>query len=1405
MIPSAPWLATRGLSRGFIGVALLLSVSPTESAAAPPVRLLVSPAPERQPPEALQSPPARAMVCLARHVRGWLDCVPQVRLVDGHQAAALLAAATGPAWSRPAGSELAALAAFVPLDAVVLWEADQAGIVCRLQTRDGERRMSAAYPGPQALPTLLRNVTAFIARELALDPSAPSPEDWPEGDPKLVEDCLVAGSLGGGFMANAGTVRLDLLRPHAAAMPRSTAVAAAIADAARWLTFDSLPVANPDRYVPLAVIAVGSLIGSDREAEAVLLCRETTHGRGEIEGYLLGIIGAAGHDDLDALFAASLDAEGDEDAIAALEQSPTIAVLASTKTPAQQAGAIRCLGAMRSRPALPQMARIATADADSLRQAVATALGHYEGEDGLDTLARLADDAAPPVAFSAAVSLHRRGRAPPDLIARSRRRLAEVPGDPLALAVLAELGAAEDAARLEAGADDSRAERRRLAAVGLSRLGRAATDRVSTWLADPSAEVVEAALAGLSANATATHAADLRRLANHPLPAIATAARGGLVRLAPADAERRALFDLDVEHPYRRRRIVEDWARSGTSSAGDGLVLACGNALPEIRGLALTRLAGTAAKRLPQVLPGGLCDAHREVRLAAAAAAATTASAIPIATVEAALASESDPAVQAYLAMASARLTGRPPPEKAAVHKVHVATNQTFTCDLPTADSPYDGFYGLDAGTAADTAALRQAHAAGKIFLPRANRTAPSPALVFFNPIWRDGFWLGIEEELRNHLPWIDGVVIGEESMSWRRGDLWDAGWPLFCHEAGLEPAVIAGRWEALGAARQAAFHDWEERVQVEAFNTICERLKLRFGGLRPGFQVTTFLPQQHGPTGYDLEWQFDIVGGYDYAEPDNRRRYAAIRRFKTLWPDRPVIWLSQGRAGVGIALNDTVIRHTTPVPTSPWHTPHEVTAVDTLTAWQAGAHSGLFAKYLLVHHADRNPTTGVWVGLGNLVPGNATFERGIDRMFAGLAESHETRAGIAAAQPILDLDPGPSDDEIADLLEAPGDAGPHVRRAAAEKEALRRGLLLEGRLVQNSATVLATQPFPRPARTVLLVGPPAAGAPGFELATDFDVALDINLLERLPLDDIRFLGLTGQEHAAVRDETVAAVARWLETQPGLLYVHGWACDEPGRVAFRAGDDEAATRSRWPWSGEIVPKSAAGKTTAFDVSGGNAKPLGGSPADTVTLVLWQKPGWRGGVLFDGGGSSARGLGAILRRLHAEQGLGIAWQGTVGIQRSEVAGLVAVTSSRWADEPVDIPGVDVLTGVRNPRLPPGRTGVLTAGRSHGSRLAAADGIAVVSERLLEKVEEVPGGLRVRSFGMMQVVSERGAIEAATSTRALPSIADSELFDWLFAAGQPGLHRGRAGGPAGAPLVLLRAPGDVTLTIGEPPAD
>ncbi len=155
-------------------------------------------------------------------------------------------------------------------------------------------------------------------------------------------------------------------------------------------------------------------------------------------------------------------------------------------------------------------------------------------------------------------------------------------------------------------------------------------------------------------------------------------------------------------------------------------------------------------------------------------------------------------------------------------------------------------------------------------------------------------------------------------------------------------------------------------------------------------------------------------------------------------------------------------------------------------------------------------------------------------------------------------------------------------------------------------------------------------------------------------------------------------------------------------------------------------------------------------------------------------------------------------GTVGLQRSEMPGLVAITSSTRAVAPIRVSGVDLLTGIQNPDVPPGRTGAFAPRQVRGVYLAASNGIAVLAERPLEAAEPVPGGLRIRSSGLVRAVSESGGLRVTAAGATLPSVSSAEALDWLFAEGKPGILSREAEDGGHGHVILLRGSGELILT-------
>ncbi len=1386
------------------------------TAAAAPLRLLLPPAPARVEAANLRLPENRARLVMQLYLDEWFSQAPDVLMVDSSQAAALLEQATGPAWMRSGTGAFAAVNALLPVDALVTLEVEEAQATVVLHRAAGEKRLALLNPASPNWPVQLARLTDFLVDELHLS-RIPSPldRDLPQDHSAAIENGYVSQRLWAPWISNSGEARLELLHAYQSRLPNDTFMAAAIIDAATWMTLDKRVVKEPARWVLVAQHALLSLLGTAREPAAIHFCRHNQIQPELIEKGLVDIIAKLGRDEVDALLDDDTPATGaltGLDGLAPrLDGAP--ALLDAAKTPAQQAGAIRCLGAMQSTLALPHLTRMAAAPvADAgLRQAIATALAEYPGESGLAALATLANDDELAVAFEANHSLWRRGQHPPRLLDLARQQLAARPDHTAALDILARLGTNQDALRLRHYLTDPAAPRRLAAVHGLLRLELATDDEIEGWFADPATTVVNTALASLPAARRQPHRQSLVRLGNHPHAALAEAARLALAPLLPTNHEQRQLFELTFEHPYVRRQLIDRWAKQDTAAALAGLQAAVDNPDPHTRALAIAKLA----ERNPQLahphLEKLLADPHRLVRLQAAAVAAIAAQPDDLPMLEEALAAQIDEAARLYLHDALALAKGEPPPPAGRpVNRVDASRAMSFNCGW-TAEldrSPFDGFYGLHLPKPEEIPAMRRAHAAGKVFLLRANQTAKNPAQVLLHPYWRDGFWLGLDAEFGELWDTIDGLVLGEESMYFRPFNEWANGWRLFCRDAGIDPHRVNGDREKLAEPEKQAWWDWEQRLAIDGFNAIYDYVKLRYAKQHPGMQVATFMPDQNGPCDYDRDWKFDIAAGYYYAAP-TRTRYASIRRLKTVWPERPVLWLNQGKVGVGIGLNLTSIQHTTAVPTSPLHRLTDITSADSTAAWLAGAHPGLFAIYLFVHVGWRGEDFGVWVQLDDLTPTSPVFAKAIEHSFRGLAEKYRLEAAIKEAKPTTDLVGGTAN-QLDLTLDEPDDAPDEfAQRASRERETFRRGFLLERKLVQDTVNLFSAIPFPTPDHPVLLVGPRDMRAPGFDLANGFDCLFQLNKLGETKLDTYRFVGLTGQDETPLRPATIAALSAWLQHQPGLLYIHGWLSTDPNHKAHTVDDLDQPLPRNWPWATAVEPIFASqtqrrrerNVTVGYRVHANQATVLH-EVDGTPVLVFWKAPDWPGGVLLHAGQLDSQALQTHLNRLATEQQIGLAFAGPIGLLGTHTPDFDAMVSDRATPAPHRLAGVDALTGSRQPEIKPGRAAAVLARQWHGRFAAAANGVTALADQPIDAREAVAGGLRIKSTGVIQAVAEHGSLRCQSATGTLPTIEPDNLLEWLVASDAPGQIVLQADDQA-SPVTLLRAPGWLTLTTQEAP--
>ena len=1206
-------------------LATLVFLAFTVAGRAEPLRLLMTGAPARIGEKELRDPLNRGRLVALQYLHDWLADSAEVALVDPPQAAALLNNARGAAWVGGGGDVFASVNAILPLDAVFIVENGDGVLQCRLYRADDVKEFEIDYQDSSSLLPLLEKLNALLVDGLSLDAAAaPLRQGLPIDAPQLIEDVYTGRSLWAEWKSNSGEARLERLHPYQSRLPQDTFVAAAMLDAAQWLTLDKRGVQALHRWNLIAQQALVSVLGTEREDAAVDFCRVNQHGTEALKSELVAMIDKLGLDDVEALFDDDITTTDMLPAVGKSMQSPgnMMALMTGPKTPAQQAGAIRCLGAMKSAAAVPLLKRIAGADvARELRETAATTLAQLSGEQVLQ----------------------------------------------------------EDA-------ND----------------GKLSNEILLVKLSDTASPVVQAALAGMTPDQLALYRERVVQLANHPYAPIAEAARLVLLPLCPADPAASARFDMSFEHPYLRRQHVEQWAASGTPDAIGNLVDATQNSDPQTRALAILRLAALAPAQARRCLPPLLVDPHRMVRLYACAAAAQDGVDVEQTQLRAALAEQVDPAARLYLQEALGEATVRKP-----VNPVSSTQAMSFNCGW-TAEvdhSPFDGFYGMHIPKEEELEPMRRAHAAGKVFLLRANSTANNPVQVFFNAGWRDGFWLGLDAEFGDLWDVVDGVVLGEESMYFRRWQAWDGGWRLFCREAGIDPHRVAGDREKLTPAEKAAWWDWEQRVAIEGFNVIYDYIKLRYGALRPGMQVATFMPDQNGPCAYDRDWKFDIAAGYYYATP-SRTRYASIRRMKTLWPDRPVLWLNQGKAGVGLGLNRTSIGHATAVPKSPLHKLTDITTADSICTWLAGGHPGLFSIYLFVHVGWKGEDFGRWVQLEDLTPTSPVFAEAIEHSFRGLAAKYRLDAEIKSAKPSEGFIEKESDLGL-DLEEVNEDTDEFSQRVALERETFRLGFLMERKLIQDAVNLLVHVPFPLQAHDVLLVGGRGMNAPGFLSANQFDCFFQLSKLVGANLGGYRFIGISVPAGTAADDAVVKVLREWLREQPGILYLHGW------------------------------------------------HPPGLDAADL-----------RGTVVYDDATMTVDALGEVFKNLYRERGLGVAFEGPVGMLGTSQV----MVSDRAARTAQRLDGVDFLTGIRDPELPTGRAGAVTARQWRGTYAVTENGVSVLSDRPFEACEPVEGGVRISTPGVMQVVSETDGVVVDP---ALPAVAPDDLLEWMFESNDPGM--------------------------------
>jgi len=1385
----------RKLAIAFHFLAFLLAVSVF---ADEPLRVALPPAPHCDTVDRAAS--AAAGVCLYLRER-LIEC-PSVRLVSGGRAGAILAELQSGKRTCSPDALLAEFSEYLSVDVLVQCRVEEAILQLDVHLKTGVRRHEIPFPEQVSVQKAVHQAAALLVDDLKLPPrDRKTVTQTRIPDARAFSAYYTSHVLSARRPKSPGQVRLNVLRGVLENNRNSAYLASQILRSADMvLSARKTTEQLAEKAVLMAKLSLKAVLGTPFETAAYpMLRRQPEAFEAELISLSRPLPGEL-FDDAGDLFDA--DKGGLED----LEAAPKPEG-AGEKLPVEAgAGAIRLLGFIRSQKGFERIGAAAKNENPLVRESAAFALRFYAEEQGMEALRKLAEDKNEAVAFTAAASLRERGAEHPGLLARARKiAVADARHRREATEVVGSFGGQDDIPMLVRLARDPDPAVRREAVKGLLRLSGADDAMLAELLLDTDQNVVVELLAAFPPKAGEGPVGLVTELANDPFGPVAQAARLALSPYRPAGGRDQLLFDLAIEHSYIRMKLINQLAEAGDAQSLEDLVAACSNRHPHARAHALQRLFAQSPERGRAALEAAIGDSYRWVRLHAAALLAKAATDASAPAIRRALKVESDEAVRLYLEDALAKAEGRPMPQpRPAARSAAGEKSLTWLCQngLDTADSPFDGYYQLTIKVG-DT--WKKGYAGGKIFFGRAS-TVVNPGQIVVDPAWGDQFWLVLESQLTGeNLPYIDGVVFGEETMNISPNALWPCGWRLFCLDAGIDPTRVNGDMTKLNTYEARAWRHWALERCVDGFNVLYDHMKLRYGKLRPGIQVSTFLPQQGllsaGSTPADLRWKFDVGGVYHYKGCNRMATYNMIRRYKRLWPERPIIWLSLGIGGYEM----NPVRRTQKVPTTPLMTTGRRAWADSVTAYLAGADPGWFSIWIFVEkdwHGTMGSMRGVTVLPEDIFPDSPTLRRAINYGFKGAEQDYED---LKPPSPD-DMKLAPADEEL-DIAEELGlehkDVKQRKIKEAIEehKEQFRLGFCLYGEYVYNCVRALSGLPRLNYTPPALVVRPgvsvwtrpatPNPLIPGAALLNSYDFLCDINKVSSFDLSEYRMIVV--HDPGPLSDATIEALTEWLRTCPGLLYVHRDLAADNAAEASTPQDHDGVLARDWPWEKEVAIKAAAGKSkfgeqmlngpggkltvkqarigSTFEVAQGGAEAIlscQGKPC----LVLWRAPGrFKGAVVFDGVESASRDYLVALRRelnsVHEEHGVGLALKGPILHQILETDAFVAATCTgyfRNVSETHAYPGVDLMAGRKDPPVGGGRSGTIVARQYVGKYAASMSGVSVLCYRPITKAEKTEGGMLVQSPGLMRAGSALGAVTLRPQTGE-PLAQVEEPVQWI----------------------------------------
>ena len=1068
--------------------------------------------------------------------------------------------------------------------------------------------------------------------------------------------------------------------------------------------------------------------------------------------------------------------------------------LSPAQLEARGRGAVRALAWRRDRGMFDEFKRIASVKEAASRRAVAAAIASYHerGKEAPPKLAflleKLAQDKDPSVAVAAIESQHAFGIENKTAVARARQLLdaktvtegvVGLPAESQALAILARAGDASDEARIRPRLNSGKVPVRREAARAL--IAKCPFAEVDFALfADPDHTVGMAALG----------AVPLERLAkDEKLVAAVTKATSDFcdlvanvasARLAESRKKHGVKVDADrvtlaTAHPYFRRKLLYRLEGDASSRATDLLAEATENPHAQTRSLALRILSHRDAEKGRAAALGHVGDVHTWVRCRAAEVLSRLAKPEDAAPIKAQLAKERNRVAKLYFADALAKAEGRPkPPPLPSVNTILDGECRNWHCFLTEQSdkSSFNAYYTCDVPRK-PTPQVKYAHDVLKKPIYPRPRPTENPLLILTDTAVMDDFWTELEREMPDDvICCVDGVVYGEESMSLdpRQAESWKTGWQIFCAEAGIDPQRVDGKKENLTENEKLAWFDWAEKTGVEGFNELYDFTHFYIGKLRPGLQVNSFcIHYAESVSRWQSMWKCDVPGTYIYSG-DVRYMYSSLRWFRTVYPDRPNLWLAGGHVS-GDDWNG-------PATWQSYFSPHPLafrwdnTYAGNLASFLAGSETGYFSSYGIKNPDDvagRGGNAGfcteqIWPpsdpAVSNLEKNVHFGLNKVDRFI----RDEMNKAKRANVDP-NDFDDDEGTEGALTLEEVGGKDDPAVIALNKLKDRVFWGLLYEHKFVHDTSKALVGLKRRNPKDApVLMLASVLQHKPGLSTAIespfgcwfeDYDVQFNFEMAAKHPqFPKYRLISLGWAHQEYMNEETRQLWIRWLRETPGLLVVNDWM-DSGVEMAQRSADCiDGDLKTPWPWHGDVeyVPlkKGIKGKTKDephfYRVkNAARCTVLEKDDRGEAQRVAWHHPEMKATVVFDllRGHAHEVTARAFMTKFFADNKVDLKvpevdrrlWSDEHGL-RVEVRGWGCTKTNRYE-------GCELVTGQWNPKVSALLNAAMVTEEYTAPYVAVHGGVCLFSQTKLNILEKTANGFKVKpDAGLLRITTKSG---------------------------------------------------------------